>query len=269
MKDEKIQQLVIEVISRLAQRLGADGRRGTLIAIFTGATAAFSEAIGQVRSLVLDGYKLELVFSQSAEELYGKVVRDRLAGFPHIMPVDASKWFTALKKAHAIVVPLLSVNTLSKASMLIADNVQCNLMVHALFMGKAVIVAQNGAHPDGGHWGRKHGPHKLSSVLRKSLLNRLQTLNDYGCHVIDTANLRQSVNAIIADGRGSKVYENNNIRTLRSILNHSGKMVTAADIRHAHRMETDLSVSPASLITPLARDLAMQYGVTLLMEDKT
>jgi len=67
---------------------------------------------------------LEAVFdhkgnlSQAAEALYGQVIRDQLAGFPHISTVHSTNWLSALKEARAIVVPLLSVNTLSKVSLL-------------------------------------------------------------------------------------------------------------------------------------------------------
>lgn len=106
MKKEQIQHIVIEVISRLAVRLGADGSRGTLIVVFTGATVAFKEAIQQVRSIILDGYSVQLIFSQAAEDLYGQVVREQLEGFPHITMLDPARWFTALKESRAIIVPL-------------------------------------------------------------------------------------------------------------------------------------------------------------------
>jgi hypothetical protein len=113
MSDEHVQQIVAEVISRLATRLGADGSRGTVIIVFTGATAAFGEAIQQVRALILDGYRIELVFSQAAEQLFARAVTDELRGFPHVNSMEPTRWLSALQETCAVVVPLLSVNTAS------------------------------------------------------------------------------------------------------------------------------------------------------------
>ena len=71
MTREEVPGLVAEVVSRLAPRLGADGRRGRLVVAFSGATASLPETVGQCRLLVLDGYRLRLAFSPAAEQLFG------------------------------------------------------------------------------------------------------------------------------------------------------------------------------------------------------
>jgi hypothetical protein len=155
MTDEKLQKIVTAVISRIAQQMGADGSRGTLVTVFTGATVAFQEAVWQVRRLILDGYRIQLVFSQNAEDLYGQVMRDQLAGFPNVSFVEPSTWLLALKQAHAIVVPLLSLNTLSKVSMLIADNLPTNLILHGLFLASRFWLPKQLPTPMG-HTGIKN-----------------------------------------------------------------------------------------------------------------
>jgi hypothetical protein len=267
MKEEQIQHIITEVIRRLAVHLGANGSRGTLIAVFTGATVAFIEAIQQVRSLILDGYRVQLVFSQAAEDLYGQVARDQLDGFPHITMVETKRWLTALRESRAVIVPLLSMNTVSKVSMLIADNLPTNLILHSLFMGKAVFAARNGADADGDHWQKKNGAHTQSPAIRKALLKKLQVIDNYGCYLTDIRELRRTVNAFLTDTniKDSNVeLSDNAIRVAHSTLNHSGKILTAADVRHAHRLGADVILFPSTLITPLARDLAMHYDVVLL-----
>jgi hypothetical protein len=263
--NEQIQQVVVEVIKRLAARLGADGSRGTLMVVLTGATVALSEAIQQIRYLSLDGYRLQLVFSKAAEDLYGGIVRDQVAGFPHISIMDSSQWIIELEKARAVVVPLLSMNTVSKVSMLIADTVATNLILHGLFMGKSVFAARNGADPYGEHWQEKIGNGTQNRSVRKALLKRLEVIGDYGCLLIDVRELRSVVNGSLVHEKYSVANRSDNtIQSARLTITHSKKMVTAADIRHAHHLGADLRLAPASLITPLALDLAMKYDVTLL-----
>lgn len=263
MNDEQFERLVAEVISRLAPRLGADGRRGCLIIVFTGATAAFDEALRQVRFLVLDGYRIQLAFSQTAEQLCGRVVRDQLSGFPHLSLVEPTRWFSALGESRAVVCPLLSVNSISKLSLLIADNLVTNLMLHALFMGKAVIVASDGV--DLANQDRKTlGIHNGALALRQAVSQRLRTVAEYGCCVTHTRLLRETVNSILANDESSAIRQpGRRSHFTAPTLKLSGKLVTATDVRNAHRTGGKVSISSASLVTPLARDLAMQWGVVL------
>ena len=263
MNEDQVQRIVAEVIRRLVARLGGDGSRGTVVTVFTAATAAFNEAVRQVGALTIDGYRVQLLFSQAAEQLFGRAVRDRLTGFPHVGSVEPAKWLSALKEADAVIVPLLSVNTVSKLSLLIADNVIHNLILHALFMGKPVIAARNGADPTGR--GREElGFHKGTPALRQALMQRLQTLTDYGCYLTDVQGLRDTLNVVLAGTKASlAVQPDQTSHPSNSTLNRLGKVVTAADILNAHRLGANLSIASATLITPLARDLAMHYRVAV------
>ncbi len=268
MTDEKLQKIVAAVISRIAQQMGADGSKGILVTVFTGATVAFQEAVWQVRRLILDGYRIQLAFSQNAEDLYGREMRDQLAGFPNVSIVDPSKWLLALKEADAVIVPLLSLNTLSKVSMLIADKLPTNLILHGLFFGKTVLASKTAVHPDGAHWNQKFGSRQSSRVLRKALLKRLQIVGNYGCYLTDTHMLREAVNDFLKGEQDSKAGGPLKTRQkLNSPIHIYEKVVTAAKVRQAYILRVDLRVSPGAVVTPLARDLANQYGVNLKRED--
>lgn len=261
---QQIQRIVAEVISKLAPRLGADGRHGSLIVPFSGATAGFGEAVRQIRFLILDGYQVRLAFSQAAEQLFGQVVKDQLAGFPHVSSLDPAQWLSALGEARAIVCPLVSVNTISKLSLLIADNLVTNLILHGLFMGKAVILARDGVDLNG--QGRKTlGIDNGAPALRQAVVNRLQTVTEYGCCITDVQGLRATVNSVLtSQGTAAPKQPAPNSYSTPLKLSTSGRLITAADVRNTHRIGATLSISSASLITPLARDLAMQLGVVFV-----
>jgi hypothetical protein len=264
MKDQQIQSIVAEVISRLAPRLGANGRRGSLIVPVSGATAGFGEAVRQIRFLILDGYQVRLAFSQAAEQLFGQIVREQLAGFPHISSIDPARWLSALGEARAIVCPLVSVNTISKLSLLIADNLVTNLILHGPFMGKEVIVARDGVDLTG--QGRKAlGIDNGTPVLKQALVNRLQKVTEYGCCITDVQRLRATVNSVLtSEGTSTPKQPEPKPHSALLKLSSPGRLITAADVRNTHRIGAGLSISSASLITPLARDLAMQLGVVFV-----
>ena len=71
--------------------MGATGDRGSVIVVFSGATIGYNEAIDQVRSLVMKGYRVQLVFSRGAETLYAKFLWEQLEGFPHLTPMEEPK----------------------------------------------------------------------------------------------------------------------------------------------------------------------------------
>lgn len=260
---EQIQRLIAEVIARVAARLGADGRRGGVIAVLSGATVGFGEAIRQVRLLSLGGYRVGLAFSRAAQDLYGETFVSQLAGFPHLEKVDGGKWLASLQAARAVVVPLLSVNTLSKVALLTPDNLAANLIVHALFMGKPVIVAQNGANPsDPGR--EKLGFDQGDAALGRALWERLKTLQDYGCMLVDIGQLKDAVDSVL-DGSPATALQGDvpGRGPLRQAFSPAPKVITAAEVTHARRSGADLYIAGDALLTPLARELAARLGVVL------
>jgi len=264
MNDDPVQELIVEVISRLAVRLGADGRKGLLAVVCTGATVGFGSALQQVRQLVLRGYRVELAFSDAAESLYGKAFRDQLAGFPHVSGVDPHRWLKALGEARAVAAPLLSVNSLSKLALLVADNLASNLLLHGLFMGKPVIVARNGAAPESP--GRRDlGFHLGTPALNRALEERFQTLSAYGCSIADVNELSATVDSILAERPSEAIVREAPLPSVpRPNLAAAGGVVTAVDVVHAHRVGADLRLGRGAIVTPLARELAARHGVAMV-----
>lgn len=265
MTEEQVRRIVAEVIGRVAARLGADGGRGSLLAVFTGATAGLDEALQQVRQLVLDGYRVSLVLSESAEQLYEKVLWEQLAGFPHVDRIDSGKWISALGVSCAVVAPLLSVNTLSKISLLIADSLPANIILHALFMGKKVILARDGADPIGKRRDAG-GLNRGNPAIKGALLTHFRAAEDYGCIFTDVDELRDSVNLELAQVSISPAKQQHvEDGPVRSVISCSEKkVITAAEILRAHNLGKDLRLSSGALVTPLARELALRHGVALV-----
>ena len=260
-EEAQIKEIVSEVISRLAARLGAAGGRGMLIMVFTGATVGLAEAGYQAGSLILSGFQLKLAFSEAGERLVGTWLRNHLSCFPQVSDVSSSKWLSELREARMVVVPLLSVNTLSKLSLLMADNLALNLILQGLFMGKPVLVARDGADP-AGPGRRKLGFHQGRSELSRAIFERLKTIEGFGCTLTDIQRLKYAVSNFLS-GRGDQTPEEfqKGFSESRPAIEHSGTVLTAADIARASRSGADLKISTSCLVTPLAREWALQHRV--------
>jgi hypothetical protein len=260
---QEVDRLVEEVVSRIAPRLGADGSRGTLLVVLCGASAGFSEAAAQLRALVLDGFRLELAFSGAAEELHGMVFRKQLAGFPHVSLLDSSEWLKALGRSKGVLIPLLTVNTLSKIALLLADNLVTNIILHALLMGKNVVAARNGADPAESSRADL-GFNRGAPALGKALMERFRVVSTYGCRFADVRQLRETLNALL-DCRRDELRDEERApwRAGTSVVPVK-KVVTAETVLRAARMGQDtVACSGSTVITPLARELARQYGICL------
>jgi len=152
--------------------------------------------------------------------------------------------------------------------MLIADNLPTNLILHGLFFGKTVLASKTAAHPDGAHWNQKFGSRQSSRALRNAFFKKFQIVGDYGCYLTDTHMLREAVNYFLKGEQGSEAGEPLKTRQkLNSSIHIFENVVTSAQVRQAYISGVNLRVSPGAVVTPLARDLANQYGVTLKRED--
>lgn len=246
---------------RLAGRMGGPSRNESLIVVFTGATVGLVEGVRQVRSLLLDGFQVKLVFSGAAGHLFAEMVQKQLNDFPNVGLISPENWLSPLKEAQAVAVPLLSLNTASKLSLLIADDLVSNILLHALLMGKPLVMAQEGVDPDG-KGRRALGFDKGNAALKDAMRQRLRSLQDFGCILTSVGNVANSVRSVAQhDGMGQNGQYPISARPSMDI---SGQVATAGHVLSAHRIRADLNLGPAGRVTPLARDLARQLGVALI-----
>jgi hypothetical protein len=268
MSDEKqIAAVVSRVLGLLLPQLGADGRHGALISVFTGATVDVDQAISQIRSLILKGYVARLVFSEMAEHLYGEHVREQLAGFPQWDVLPPVTWFAALREAKAVIVPMLSVNSLSKIAQLLADNQTSNIILHGLFSGKPVVLAQDGVENTEGR--KKLGFHRGNGNLLRAVEARLRLAVEHGCILTPVIGLADKVAAILRPASAAGHPAQAAVETMdrsSSQIRIQKAVITAGDVMAAQQSGADLRCSAQAVITPLARDAAMKLGVQLIRD---
>ena len=91
---------------------------------------------------------------------------------------------------------MLSLNTLSKLSLLIADNLANNVILHALFAGKPVVLAREGVDPSDP--GRKipHFDH-CGPVMAAAIEERLRLASGYGCRVVEVSQLSEALTSAL------------------------------------------------------------------------
>lgn len=255
--EDPIRDLVREVLRRLAPELGGNGARGELIVVLTGATVGRDEAVDQMIALILKGFRLKLICSEMAAHLIGDAVTRGLAGFPNWEILPPRAWLGPLAGARAVVVPMLSVNALSKLAALIADDDPANLMLHALFSGKPLVLAIDGVVPGPGRaaLGFGHGNRALLGAVE----DRLRTVIGYGAAIVELGGLAARVEAALPLAAPTHPKAAAAPRRLCR-----ARVVGAGEVAAAARAGEDLYCDAAALVTPLAREAAERHGVRIV-----
>lgn len=266
---ELFSELVQRVLYLIAQRLHEQNEEEFYaIAVFTGATAGFREALASLEQLMMSGTEVRIVLSNSAERIYGERIRERLLPWPTASLSTGERWFCELEGAKGVVVPMLSVNTLSKVSGLMADSVATNLILQALFMGKPVVAAIDGCEP-GNSDRKKLALDGGTSALQQALGERLLRLNDFGCSLVKSRDLGWFCGRLLDEKNQPPVTPENKViapvklPAATSDGTLSVTMVDAALVRQAVREKKNIKIGSGGVITPLALELAQQQGLQI------
>lgn len=262
-------ELVQRVLHLIARRLNEQSdTKHNVLAVFTGTTAGFKEALSSLEQLMLRGTALRIILSDSAERIYGDRIEERLLAWPTASLSRGERWFCELEQAGAVVVPMLSVNTLSKVSALMADSVATNLILQALFMGKPVIAAIDGCEPSNVDR-KKLSLDKGTPALQQALAGRLLRLSDFGCNLVKSRDLGQvsgrllgKANQPACNQRGiSSVPVAPPQAVVPGILD--ANLVDTVLVRRAIREKKNITIGSGGVITPLALELAQQQGLQI------
>lgn len=274
--DQWITELVQRVLYAIALRQQEENEYA--VAVFTGATAGLTEALIGLETLLISGLSMKIVLSESARHLYGNVVDKRLLPWPGAKIMEPANWFTEIQKSTGIIVPMLSVNALSKASALMADSLTGNIILQGLFMGKPLVAAIDGAAPGGD--GRKAlGLDKGCVGLQRAVGERLIQFADLGSSLTWASDLGIVGQRILMGDTDAKKTEQNTplftpgdkpkqalcTNVIQNVFSHIQQplrvnVVDAAMVRKANREGTAIQAIAGAVFTPLARELAQQYG---------
>ena len=268
MDPDAMAELVRRVLYAVSRRTGAD--KGYLLALFTGATAGLEPALSGLEALLLNGFSLRICLTRSAEDLGGRRIEERLLPWPNASRMAPEDWLGQLSCAAGVVVPMLSVNSLSRAVSLTADSLAGDIFLQALFMAKPVVAAIDGAAP-GAPDRRKLGLDRGPRALQQAVADRLVQLADFGCRLTWARDLgRVGLEAVTGEGEPAVVKTEPLLLPAKNrepgAFRPRGavRLVDAGAVRRAHRDGFDIRLGRNGLVTPLARELAGRMNVHII-----
>jgi len=244
----KNQELTEMIIREVMKRLANHGQKA--LAVFTGGTAGFEEAVGQLNTMRNHGWNISILFTFSAEMIYGRdFLQHHLEGYPLYFENSLDRSLDLLQDTDKILLPVLTMNTAVKIALGISDTPATHLISNALLEGIPVIAAGDACNPR--LYMQKRSRRGAEQYMKK-LEDYLKTLEDYGIKIVPCANLYEAV----APEKPSVQSENREAKR---------RVITKEDILQAKRDGSmKIVLDSNSKVTPYAEETAGELGVEIL-----
>jgi ribonucleotide reductase alpha subunit len=162
----------------------------------------------------------------------------------HTAACKQSEGFTA---ADLLFIPVLSLSLLGRIAALDTGHPFVRLILQALCAGKPVGALSLSADPDNWAWSEQGYVH-IPPLLREEMNSLLAKAAGYGIHIL------------VADAIQHWLTSACDF----TIRPQSKQIITAEDVESVRRLgRSRMALQPQALVTPLAADLARQYGIKL------
>lgn len=251
-----IEQIVAEVLKRLKQR------QKKALVLFSGGTMGAQAGLEALYQLQEQGWSLQVVLTPAAERaLSVRAITDRLPGVSILTEENGWPPGPLLKEHHLILVPVLTINTAAKIAVGMADNLVTTLILEGLLMGKAVLAAQDACQLDNPARG-KLGMNQGTEALRERLANNLKLLDAYGIQLVPANQLAAAATRLVESFPG-EIKAAVAKEQLPPPAIFKGRVLSRSDI--ASWGQQQINVSPGTVITPLAWDLARERGLQIIV----
>lgn len=281
MDEEQMVRLVTEEVLRVLKQEGwvknAAKSPIKIMAVFTGGMIGLPEVFGELQKLQAQGADLTAVLSPAAKMVIGiQAIQDKLGKEVPIITEVSSELYEVISNTDVVLVPILTQNSLAKVVHLICDTVATEVILRALQFGKKVIAVRNAADP--------LAPNRIQTGMAKppeKLLHKiqdyLQQVQEYGVVLVEANNLATTAQQVfvtpsLATNQALFLSAANNLEPNSQASNAADKeaktILDAAQIQQAISSgECKLAIRSGSLITPLAKDIAKEAGIEIVIAD--
>lgn len=265
--DVLVEQIVAEVLRRLGEAPQTPppfSQKVSALAVFTGGLLGLEESLAQVKTLQTRGFSFTVLLSAAAETVIGlERIQAQLGRDVKIMTGRSPYPGKELREAELVLIPVLTQNTAAKIAATQADSLCSTVIMQALMMGKPVVAASNAADPQDGSRKEKNMG-KAAPALLEKLRENLETISLYGVQLVAASEL-----AAACEGScGKAAQQKTNVAKPAVKEREKRTVLDAKAVQEALAQGVQiLSLSPQTIITPLARDMARDAHITFQFEE--
>jgi hypothetical protein len=184
----------------------------------------------------------------------GDDVRDRAGARCILDTVRPEGIEKVLERADILVLPTLCLKVAAKVAALSCDTQESNIVLTALLLGKKVLAARDGF---------LICDIMANDRIKAEIERILKKLEDFGMTFCPTDQLSRTFQHLVQGSQAPSATastEGHEEETPPPVRLITAKMINAA----ANDRRTSLRLAPGGKVTPLARDLAREYGIEIM-----
>lgn len=254
MDQEKLVETITAEVLRRLEKKHPVLNTAKILAVITGGMIGLQEGLEQLKKIKELGNSISVVLSPAAEKIAGlDRIQECLGVDSQVITAQDEYPGNLLKEADFVLVPVLTQNTAAKVANTLADTLASTLIMQALLRGKPVLAAKNAADPKDALRLQADMGHETPG-LAQALQANLKKLEVYGVTLVPVQNLAEEC---------QKLLHSTKTAVLPSIETKKGIVDAQAVKAAAEKGVTSLFITPGTIVTPLARDMARDYHVTL------
>jgi len=261
---ENVKKIVKDVLREMGLSPASTMKKGGTVSendgpkvliVFHAGVSKLGEAMNQVRLIQELAGKSSVFTDESARNwVCGEDVREQAGTRCILDTVRPQGLEKVLERADVLVLPTFCLKVGAKVATLICDDYASGIVCSALARGKKVLASRDGF------------------LINETLSNRriqeeinciLEKLKDYGVIFCPTDQLSDVFRQVVLDPRKSGDRQGKNAQD--SVNERSLQIITARDInKAANEKKSAIRVATGGVVTPLARDLAKEYGIKIV-----
>lgn len=246
-----IKELVKLITGEVLKQLNCSSQEEVLV-LLTGGRAVWPKVKYKLEELKSRGVSLKPVLSEAARRLFDTQELNRIFGSTeHLKQTDL---LTTVKKAAAVLLPTLTVNTAAKLANGIQDTEITVMTGWALMLGKPVLAVTNAADPDSREY-QGLGFSTGFAGYREKLRDNLRALSSYGVTLIEADYLLPGAMQVLGC---DPINTGKSVRVKGTL--------TRAKVQEAVNHKCNIIVPKGTVVTPLARETADMAGIKICHE---
>lgn len=265
--EQNVRQIVKQVLEEMGSstKPGGDRPRSVsakngpnVLVIFHSGVAKLEEAINQVRMIQELAAKSSVFTDQSARRwVCGEDVRKQAGTRCILDTVKPEGLEKVMERADVLVLPTFCIKVGAKVVSLICDDQASGIVCSALARGKKVLASRDGFLLT----------ETLSNIrLGEEIKRILQKLEEFGMVFAPTDQLSAMFRKLSLQPLESGNHQEEKVQV--SGDKHLRKIITARDINSAaNEKKGTVHVTKGGVVTPLARDLAKEFGIEIVEWD--
>ena len=252
--------IVDEVLRRLGDLSRGDRRRA--LAVITGVPSDPTGVLSRIEATGRAGFRVTALRSKSAGRV---ILPDDLAKSGSVLVDDEEPAPALVNGADLVVVPWLSLNTASKVAHLICDTPAAGVLVLALLLGKPVIACADEFDPQ--NMTTLDLPRRFPE-LHRAITGLCQRLRAYGVRLVPGREFPAALASWSLPGRhgpGSGTTPSG-LSPGQQDAQGKRRVVTREDVMKAINQGEPIRLTPGTILTPLAKEVAESRGWPVIEE---